>query len=54
MRSIFDKFSDAYVKYYSTTTHLSPVEVTVLFEGRVFMKHAREIQTAGDKSLQAL
>jgi hypothetical protein len=33
---------------------LSPVEVTVLFEGRVFIKHAKEIQTAGDKSLQVL
>jgi len=33
---------------------LSPVEFTVLFKGRVFIKHAREIQTAGDKILQAL
>jgi hypothetical protein len=33
---------------------LSPVEVTVLFKGRVFIRHAKEMQTAGDKSLQAL
>jgi hypothetical protein len=33
---------------------LSPVEITVLFEDRVFIKHAKEIQTAGDKNLQAL
>jgi len=33
---------------------LSPVEVTVLFESRVFIKHNKEIQTAGDKGLQAL
>jgi hypothetical protein len=33
---------------------LLSVGVTVLFEHRVFIRHAKEIQTAGDKSLQAV
>ena len=33
---------------------LSHVEVTVLLKGKIFIKHAKEIQTPGDKSLQVL
>jgi hypothetical protein len=38
MRTIFDKLSDAYAKYYSPTEHLAVDEITVLFKGRIVFK----------------
>jgi hypothetical protein len=38
MRTIFDKLSYAYVKYYSPTDHLAGNDVIVLFRGRVVFK----------------
>jgi hypothetical protein len=38
MRSIFDKFSDAYAKYYSPTEHLAVDEIIVLSKGKVVFK----------------
>jgi hypothetical protein len=39
MGTIFDKHSDSYAKYYSPIEHLAPVEVILLFSGRVTFKH---------------
>jgi hypothetical protein len=33
MRTVFDKLSDAYAKYYSSTEHLAVDEVIVIFKG---------------------
>jgi hypothetical protein len=38
MRTIFDKLSDAYAKYYSPIEHLAVDEIIVLFKGRVVFK----------------
>jgi hypothetical protein len=38
MRTIFDKLSDAYDKYYSLTKHLAVDEIIVMFEGKVIFK----------------
>jgi hypothetical protein len=55
MGSILDKINDVYVKYHSPTEHLSGVEITVLFKGRVVIKlYAKEVQMVWDKSQQAV
>jgi hypothetical protein len=37
-RTVFDKLSDAYAKYYSPTEHLAIDKIIVMFKGRVVFK----------------
>jgi hypothetical protein len=57
MRTIFDKLSDAYAKYYSPAEHLAVDEIIVLFKGReegLQTEYTKETQTFWDKNLQAM
>jgi hypothetical protein len=38
MRTIFDKLSDSYAKYYSPTEHLAIDEIIVLYKDRITFK----------------
>jgi hypothetical protein len=50
MRTIFDKPSASYPKYYSPTEHLGVDEINEVFKGRVTF----QTQMVWDKKLQAL
>jgi hypothetical protein len=38
MKTIFDKFNEAYEKYYSPAEHLAVNEITVLFRVRIIFR----------------
>jgi hypothetical protein len=52
MRTLFDKLSDSYAKFYIPTEHLVVDEIMVLFKGSHLQTCNKVTQAVQDKALQ--